>query len=491
MAASSPPSAGPPARTDRRVNTSGSRPPETILQFGTGVFLLGFADWIVEQLNRKSGFAGGIVAFKARPGSSASLAPLNRHGGEFHVWLRGYAGEELVDRVDSVHCLRRAINPFADYAAALQVARSAQLQWVISNTTEAGIHYRQQASPQDGALPDTFPALLTALLYERFRQFDGAAERGLAILCCELIENNAASLLAIVQRHAADWGLPAQFTDWLEASNAFCNTLVDRIVTGETAARPGNVELPEGALVIEAEAFHAWVIEAPAWVRGKLPVADSGLQVEFVDDLRAYRERKVRVLNGAHTATFALSLMAGVPTVYQSMQTAYLRAFLESLLRAEIAPTLGGDSAANRQYIDAILQRFDNPYLEHRWQDIALNALSKWRARLLPTLCDVQAQRGDYPPLLSLSLAALLAFYRGSWCGEQLPVRDDPEAIARIQAAFSAASTEAAVASVLGDAKVWGTRLPPLPGLAAQVAAHIAALEEQGVEGYLRGMVAA
>ncbi len=467
------------------LNSDGGRPAETILQFGTGVFLLGFADWIVQQLNEQAAFDGGIVAFKARPGSSASLEPLNRHHGEFHIALKGFAGGELIDRVDTITCLRRAINPFEDYAAAGAIAGSESLQWVISNTTEAGIVYREMPAP-DQQVPGTFPAMLAALLYERFCRFGGAAGSGLAILCCELIENNASVLRDIVRRHALDWLLPETFIAWLDRENAFCNTLVDRIVTGVATQIPVNSGLGEDALLIEAEAFHSWVIQAPEWVRARLPLAGTDLQVEFVDDLRPARTRKVRVLNGAHTATFALSLMAGVSSVYRSMQTDYLRGFLEQVLYTEVAPTLEGDPAANRQYIDAILQRFDNPFIEHRWQDIALNALSKWHTRLLPTLVDSRARSGEYPPLITLSLAALLLFCRGEWQEEALPLRDDASALAKIANAFASGGKEVgAVEAIFADATIWGEAFPDLPGLAGLVAGEMHKLREMGVAALL------
>lgn len=444
--------------------------PERVLQFGTGVFLLGFADWIIEQLNRQTDLAAGVVALKARPGNSDSLAPLNR--GSFRVHLRGYSGDELVDRVDTVHCLQRALNPFEDYAEAVRIACSETLEFVVSNTTEAGIIYRQQPLPEQ-VTPTTFPGMLTALLYQRFRHFDGAPGRGLAILCCELIEHNGDTLRGIVQRHAGDWDYPGAFRDWLDTDNAFCNTLVDRIVTGARTDAQG--------LLIEAETFHTWHIQAPEWVRARLPVAGTGLDVSFVDELGPYRERKVRILNGAHTGCFALSLLLDVSSVYASAQHPLLGRYLEQLVYREICPTLPGEDT--RAYAAAILQRFHNPHIEHRWQSIALNALSKWRTRLLPTLLDSWRARGELPPLLVLSLAATLAFYRGQWQGRALPVQDDAGVLDAVGVAWChGGSTLQAVERLLASAAVWGEPFPDLPGLPAAVAAALDAMEQRGLE---------
>ncbi|TXS96081.1 tagaturonate reductase [Parahaliea maris] len=469
---------------------TGSAPaPATVLQFGTGVFLLGFVDWIIQQLNERAEFDGRVLALKARPGSSASLAPLNQYSGRFEIWLRGYRNGELIDEVQPVNCVQGAVNPFADYAVALEQAASDEWRWVVSNTTEAGIRYTAQQAPQD-AVPTTFPALLTAMLHHRFVHYRGAGERGVTVLCCELIEDNASTLRDIVLRHAGDWNLPADFSDWLQASCAFCNTLVDRIVTGEPASAPPARTLPSDAPLIEAEAFYSWVIQAPPAVWARLPVERAGLDgVQFVDDLKPWRERKVRILNGAHTAGFALSLMLGVPTVFDSMSNPLLRRYLERLIYDEVCPTLAGEDI--EVYAAAILERFDNPHVEHRWENIALNALSKWRARLLPTLLDAAAGRDSLPPLLVLSLAALLCFYRGQWQGRTLPVRDDEAAVAELRRLWqSGAEPSLAIAAILDSDVIWGEKLPPVSGLVDALSDVISRMECDGVESVLEACLA-
>lgn len=463
-----------------------SHTPERIIQFGTGVFLLGFVDWIVEQLNRRSDFDAGIVAFKARPGSSVSLEPLNRHGGQFHVWLRGFEGGELVDRLDTIDCLNRAVNPFEDFAAVESLAASPDLRWLVSNTTEAGISYRPEVGGGQ-TVPTSFPGMLTALLYRRYQAFSGERGSGLAILCCELIEGNGDALQAIVTRHAREWGLGEGFLGWLDAENAFCNTLVDRIVTGTPGGSPPGAGLADDALVIEAEAFHAWVIEAPAWVRSGLPLEGAGLNVQFTDDLRPYRERKVRILNGAHTGCFAASLLLGVATVFATTEHELLSRYLRRLVIDEICPTLGGDQEAVRVYAEAILQRFRNPYVEHRWRSIALNAVSKWQARLLPTLRDASQQRGELPPLLVFSLAALLVLYREG--GDA--VQDDEALLAAMDSIWSRGDGSlAAVTAVLEHPAIWND--PPcqqVPGLAAGVAKCLGDIDNRGLEQTLESLL--
>ena len=330
----------------------------------------------------------------------------------------------------------------------------------------------------DAAPPVSFPAKLTRLLYHRYRHFDGAPERGLVMLPTELIDDNGDALRACVLETIEQWGWEPAFRAWVEEHNVFCNTLVDRIVTGYPAdAEAVCAELGvEDRLLVAAEPYHLWAIQAPAAVQAELPFARTDLNVRFVADLADARLLKVRILNGAHTAMVPVGLLRGIETVRAAIEDPEVGAFIAALLRDEVVPTLGLPEAD--AYVDATLDRFRNPAIAHQLSAIALNSAVKFRVRCLPSLLAYQAQTGALPPRLTHAFAALIRFYRGDAGGRALPVNDAAEIVDFFAAAWREAGTATEVAGrVLGNTELWAQDLTQVPGLVHGIAAELARLD--------------
>ena len=311
---------------------------------------------------------------------------------------------------------------------------------MISNTTEAGIQFDPHCSLTDRpAAP--FPSKLTQLLYARYQ----AHLPGLVILACELIDNNGRELENCVRRYAEQWQLGADFARWLEAKNTFCNTLVDRIVTGYPREEAAEICAKIGTddpLLDTAEPYHLWVIEGN--FEQELPLQAAGLNVVWTDRVAPYKKMKVRILNGAHTALVFPSLLCRVETVGESLKDKDLATFLDCCLHRYILPTLDNRAEAEA-FAKAVLERFANPYIHHRWQSIALNSISKYTARILPTLLDTVANGAPVPRPLAFSLACLIEYYKTR------PVTDDPKQTVFIK--------ENPIPVILANAELWGTDL--------------------------------
>jgi tagaturonate reductase len=429
---------------------------QTILQFGTGNFLRAFTDLMVHEANRAGVLAAGIVVVPATPGRNATLERLRAQGGHYHVLLEGVRDGEPVREITRVESITRTVYPdaeFDDYRAAYL---DPALTVIVSNTTEAGIVWAD-GDDLTARPPRTFPAQVTALLHDRWAHFDGARDKGLHLVCCELIEDNATTLRALVLRHAAANGLPTAFTDWVRTACAFHDSLVDRIVPGfpHDDAEAIWAELgTRDELVVKAEAYGLWAIAADpddagpgTSLRDLLPLDRAGQPVQFVTDLRPLRAAKVRILNGLHTAMAPVGLLAGRDEVRTATANLTIAGYLGHLLHGEILPSLPqyeeSEEAAEAlaDLADAITERFANPFLHHRLADIALNSLSKWRTRNLPVLLDAWAA-GREAPMTVLSFAALAVLYSGRGLDASrvasigFEVRDDPALVAAVSSAF-------------------------------------------------------
>ncbi|MBN8634193.1 MAG: tagaturonate reductase [Anaerolineae bacterium] len=458
--------------------------PERIVQFGGGNFLRGFVDWIVEQLNRQTDFASSVVIVKPTP--HGSYAALDAQEGLFHVRLTGGAADNPVMQTALVTCVRRTVNPYTDYAAYLSLARQPGLRFIVSNTTESGIVYDPAVRLADQP-SESFPAKLAAFLYERYQHFGGDRASGCIVLPCELIERNGEQLKALIVKYADRWQLEPGFTGWLDHSCLFCNTLVDRIVSGFP---PGDSAATFAALgytdqlLVEGEVYHSWIIEAPVWLERELPFHLTDLNVKIVDDVRPYHALKVRILNGAHTSLALLGLLLGLETVREAVEHPLLGPFIRDLVFADIVPTLTVPEAP--QFAEAVLARFRNPFLHHRLANIAQNSLSKFRTRLLPTL-SAAALRGESPERLALVFAALIRFYGGAWPGGALPVNDDPARVAWLSQVWaSGVSARDLTAQVLAHQDLWGADLTTFPQLVDRVSAQLARLDTQPLDQLVR-----
>ncbi len=470
----------------RKTAKGASTYPERVLQYGEGNFLRAFVDWMIDKMNKEAGFAAGVTVVQPIPQGLANA--LNAQDGLYHLYLQGIKDGKTLSEVTRIDCINRALNPYTEYAEYLQIADNPALRFIVSNTTEAGIAYDEKDTPAMQP-QNSFPGKLTAFLYRRFKTFAGAADKGLIIICCELIEHNADMLQKYVLQHAKNWKLEPEFIAWINNANAFCSTLVDRIVPGFPRNRIDEIHQTLGysdQLVVEGEYFHLWVIEAPAWVEREFPARRAGLNVIFTDDMTPYRNLKVRILNGAHTSSFAVSLLAGVETVRESVEHPQISRFMSDMVAEEICPFIDGTEIEPAVYAQEVWERFQNPFIKHLWKSIALNSISKWETRVLPSLIDYCLRTKRLPERLVFSLAALISFYRGEYQGRSLPVDDGAEVVNFFQSAWSGFVPNADSAlklsrKVLANTGLWKKNLNDISGLAESVAHYILKIQQLGV----------
>jgi tagaturonate reductase len=466
--------------------------PERVLQFGEGNFLRAFVDWQLNVLARRGKLEAGVVV--VQPLRNGMVGELNAQGGVYTHLQRGLVGTNPVDHREIITVIQRGIDPYADWKGFLATARNPDMRWVVSNTTEAGIAYVDTPQPVDAA-PLSYPAKLAWWLRERFHTFGGTAESGVVVLPCELIERNGAELRACVLRHARDWGTGPDVEGWIGRSVVFCNTLVDRIVPGYPAAEAARISSDVGYLdpmMTASEFFHLWVIEGAGELKRELPLADAGLNVKWVDDLTPYRTLKVRILNGLHTLFTIPALLSGLRTVGESLDDPAMgRMIAEGL--AEILPTLDASREDRESYAREVLSRFKNPYIVHQLSSIALNSASKFAVRVLPSLLRSAEMRREIPPVMALSFAALIEFFRGAdpdidrsgWVHPVTlpPAKEEPRVLSSFHVIHSDPSRDAVavVSDALGLSEVWGADLRTVPGLVEATARSYELLRTKGV----------
>jgi len=423
--------------------------PVKIIQFGEGNFLRCFIDWMVQKMNDSVGFGGAVRVVQPIGGelSPASLA-LNARGGFYHTCLRGVVDGGQVEIIEENHAVRDVLCAATDWAAVEETARLDTLRFVVSNTTEAGIEYRKGA--------DTFPSKVARLLSARF----AAGKPGLVFIPCELIERNGDALKECVLKHVADMGDSA-LAAWIEKECVFCSTLVDRIVAGrpdpESAARYAARLGETDDVLVCGEPFHFFVVQVPLVggvpfdLEAELPLARAGVNVVYTPDMTPYRTRKVRFLNGAHTATIPQGILDGFEEVAQLVADSKFNAHFRKILFEEIFPTVNLPDAEKRAYAESVLERFANPFAHHKLLSIALNSVSKWKVRVLPTVLDYKRMFGRLPAALWGSLDSLIRFYR------ERPdlVNDSPEVVAFFK-------TNPTREQILANIDFWGMDLNSL-----------------------------
>ncbi len=365
--------------------------PETVLQFGSGRFLRGFADLFISHGNAGGQAVGRVVVVQSTGDGRA--AGLNQSGGRYHVVVRGYEDGDVVDRVEVCDSVSRALHAPTQWAEVLELAKSPALHTVLSNTTEAGYALDPADGPTD-APPKSFPAKLLAVLHARWQ----AGGEPLTVVPCELIEGNAGILRGLLHQLSVAWQLPAGFTDWL-ARCPVLHTLVDRIVTGTPAEHP---LLAIDPMLVVAEPFALWAIETHAASGFTL----THPSLTRTADVTPYFLRKVRILNAAHTALLIMAKPRGFAIVREAVEDPDLGAWLRRLLSEEIVPTLEGRVDGPSRFAEQTLERFRNPFLDHKFSDIALHHASKVQVRLVPTRDEFAAKFGRPPPLLGEVIAA-------------------------------------------------------------------------------------
>ena len=462
---------------------------ERILQFGEGNFLRAFANWMIHEMNHQANFDAGVVVIQ--PISNGLIKTLNDQDGLYTLYMNGIKNGKVLSEKKVVDCIQRGINPYEDYDAYLANAKNPNLRFVISNTTEAGISYNPEDNLED-APQASFPGKLTALLYKRFRFFNGASEKGMIVIPCELIDRNGDNLKKIVLQYATVWNLDKGFVSWINNDNIFCNTLVDRIVPGYPRNKMDTITKELGYidnLVVEGEQFHLWVIEAPESVKNEIPVKTCGLNIVFTNNMEPYRTRKVRILNGAHTSLVPVSYLYGIDTVRESLEDQVVGKFLQDAIFEEICPTLDLPKQELKQFSNAVLERFRNPYLEHDLISISLNSMSKYKTRVLPSVLEYIKRENALPKRLLFSLAALIAFYRGDRNGVNIPLKDDQSVLDFFTAQWIALDVKAVAKATLQNVDFWGQDLTQFNGLLEEVTISLKAITKNGMKEALNDFI--
>ena len=466
--------------------------PERVLQFGEGNFLRAFADYWFDMANEKAGWNGKCVL--VQPIAQGLTQLINRQEGLYTLYLRGRQNGEKVDAKRVVSSVSRCLNPYEkqDYDAMMDVAAGEALEYIVSNTTEAGIVYDPSCRLED-CPPASFPAKLTQVLLHRWR----AGRPGVVVLSCELIDNNGKELLRCVNQYIKQWGLDEGFARWVNGDCTFCSTLVDRIVPGRIrdAAEAARLEDENGyrdALIDVGEVFGVWNIEGPEWLAEKLPFRAAGLNCPVVPDVTPYKKRKVRILNGAHTGFVLGAYLAGYDIVRDCMQDDVILGFMNRMLHEEVIPTLPLDRQDLEAFAAAVQDRFNNPFINHELMSITLNSTSKWRARNMPSLLEYAQTAGKLPPCLAMSFAAYIAFYssdiqalteQGLVCrrpkGNEYTVSDD-RWVLEFYYSRRGVSDETLVHDVMTNEKMWGQDLTLVPGFEQAAAENLRRIRTEG-----------
>ena len=471
---------------------------ERVLQFGEGNFLRAFIDVFIDELNENGYFNGSIVI--VQPIAQGMANDLNTQDGCYTVVLRGLENGTPVVRKRVVTSVRRAINPYTDYDTYINAIQNPHLRFVVSNTTEAGIAFAE-SDKLDDRPPSSFPAKIIALLYERYKLFNGDLSKGFILLPCELIDNNGDTLKEIVLRYAAMWQLSQEFIDWVTKANYFANTLVDRIVTGYPSESINDFESELGYrdnLLVTGEVFHFLAIEAPKEalreISDAMPFHKLGLNVALTSDVTPYKLRKVRILNGGHTMSVLGAFLSGINTVGEMMDDPLFVNYLQKGISQEIIPTLDLDEENLKTFAASVFDRFANPYIKHNILSIALNSVSKFSARILPTILDYHKKTGQLPELLCFSFAALLAFYKveeirdGTLIGirgnsDEYQIADTPDVLAFFEALWHQQSNiSKIVTKTCSQTSFWDMDLNLLPGFAEKITEHLQNILHDGVK---------
>lgn len=482
--------------------------PEKVLQFGEGNFLRAFVDYMIDVANEKEVFDGSVVIVK--PIEYGSLDMFREQDCLYTLSHRGKMNGEVVEDYRVITSVSRVIDCYNEFEAYIDCAKNPDLRFVVSNTTEAGIVY--DASDKFEYTPaHTYPGKLTQLLFARFKAFEGDTSKGLHIIPCELIEGNGHELEKCVYAQADNWNLGDEFKAWLKASCTFQSTLVDRIVTGYPRDNAPEIWEKIGYrdnLLDTCEPFALWVIETEGGAEGALakefPLDKAGLPVIFTENEKPYHERKLRILNGAHTSMVLGAYLAGKDIVRECMDDAEIKAFMDKCLFEEIIPTLTLPKDELMSFAASVTERFQNPFIKHALLAISLNSVSKWRARVLPSVTAYVKNEGKLPKALTFSFAALVAFYQGteirdgaligSRNGEEYKIIDDAavmEFCKENTAAYKsgAIDTLTYVTNMASKESFWGMDLTTLPGFAQAVASYIKEIEAIGAAAVISNII--
>lgn len=458
------------------------KPPIKIVQFGEGNFLRAFIGYAFQELNKATGFNAGIAV--VQPINQGMVGMLNEQDGLYTLFMKGVKKGKEIQDIELISNIVKGVNPFTNFDGYLSLAKENSLEFIISNTTEAGIAYIS-SDKKEMQPPSSFPAKLTVFLFERFKHFNGDTNKGLTIIPCELINNNAETLKEIILKYVSDWKLGDDFRTWLLESNSFHSTLVDRIVPGypkdEIEAYNAQLDYSD-SLIVTSEVFLLWVIEGDTKLKKKLPFEKTTLDVKILTDMQPYRTRKVRILNGAHTTMVPFSLLYGNATVRETVDNSFTGSFIKAAIFEEIMKTLNMDRGELNSFAYEVLDRFRNPFIKHKLEDIALNSISKFKVRVLPSLLEYIDVNNEIPKHLTFGFACLIRFYKGIWKGKRLPIKDAVEIVDFFNHVWIQKDFNNVSKSVLQNISLWGQDLTKINGLTQIVAVALKEIETNGIE---------
>ena len=434
--------------------------PEKVIQFGEGNFLRAFVDWIIWNMDQKTDFNGSVVI--VQPLEHGMIDMLNGQDCLYHVNLQGRENGQPVNTLERIDVVSRALNPYTQNQAFMALADQPEIRFVISNTTEAGIAFDPACKLED-APASSYPGKLVQLLYRRWQTFNGDPTKGLIIFPCELIFLNGHVLKDCINKYIELWKLPKEFKEWFDNSCGVYATLVDRIVPGfprkEIAEIQEKISYRDN-MVVQAENFHLWVIEAPKEIANEFPADKAGLHVLFVPSEEPYHKRKVTLLNGPHTVLSPVAFLSGVNIVRDDLPMEELEKFAKD-----------------------VLERFDNPYVDHQVTSIMLNSFPKFCARDLPGVKVYLERKGELPRGLVFGLAAIITYYKGGQREDGTPIvpNDSQEIMDLLKELWATGDTQKVADGVLGATSIWNENLNEVKGLNALVKQYLDLIQEKGM----------
>ena len=470
--------------------------PERIIQFGEGNFLRAFVDWIIWNMDAKTNFNGSVVV--VQPIERGMVDWLNGQDCLYHVNLQGRLNGEAVNSLERIDVISRALNPYSQNWAFMSLAEQPEIRFVISNTTEAGIAFDDTCKFTD-APASSYPGKLVQLLYRRFKTFNGDPTKGLIIMPCELIFLNGHHLKDCIEKYIELWKADlgadyAAFKEWFEKYNYVCATLVDRIVPGFPRKEIADIQQKIGYkdnLVVQAEIFHLWVIEKPTnmsieQLREEFPAEKAGLHVLIAESEAPYHERKVTLLNGPHTVLSPVAYLSGVDIVRDACNHEVIGKYIHKVQFEELMQTLNLPMDELQKFAEDVLERFNNPYVDHQVTSIMLNSFPKFQTRDLPGLKVYLERKGELPKGLVLGLAAIITYYKGGKRadGAEITPNDAQEIMDLLKNLWATGDTRKVAEGVLAAKDlIWGEHgdLNQIPGLTDMVVSFLDSIQQKGM----------
>ncbi len=464
-----------------------------IMQFGEGNFLRAFVEWIIQNLNDHHAIDSNVVLVQPMP--FGRVKELSDQDGLYTLRLEGIDGGKKVKNSQVINVVGDCVNPFTDYEKFLKYGESEDLEIIISNTTEAGI----AVDPTDtdfSVCPKSYPGKLLALLKRRYDKFKGAKDKGLCIIPCELIDNNGDELYRCLTELAKINKMDKKFIEWMQTANHFTSTLVDRIVPGYPRNEIEDIQKETGYIdnnVVKGEIFHLWVLKKEPHIQKVFPADSTGLNVIFADDIKPYKQRKVKILNGSHTALVPVAYLCGIDTVGEAVNDPVIGKFVRDFIFGEVNPTIDLPADQMTAFANSVIERYQNPFIRHELMSIALNSTTKFKTRLLPTLLDYVRIKGELPQHLIFAYSALVLFHKGKRGEEDIKLNDDPAYLAKWKQLWADFNGDylTLAKNALAWKEAWGMDMNEIhPEIATTVATYLKAMEAKGMRAAVECFVA-